>query len=45
MPETGVIQEQGYVTEDRGLGFSPLKEGEVDPFGAKAEDKDKSSDK
>lgn len=32
MPETGVIQEQGYVTEDRGLGFTPLKEGEFDPF-------------
>lgn len=45
MPETGVIQEQGYVTEDRGLGFSPLKEGEADPFNTPKQPDDKKSDK
>lgn len=45
MPETGVIQEQGYVTEDRGLGFSPLKEGEEDPFNTPKRKDNKSSEK
>lgn len=45
---TGVIQEQGFVTDNSGFGFTPLKEGEERPFGYIApdkEDEDKSSDK
>lgn len=32
MPDIGVIHEQGFLTEDQGFGFKPLKEGETDPF-------------
>lgn len=32
MADFGVIQEQGFVTENKQLGFTPVREGEANPF-------------
>ncbi len=32
MADFGVIQEQGFVTEDKQFGFTPVKESDVNPF-------------
>lgn len=32
MSDFGVIQEQGFVTEDKQFGFTPVKEDAPNPF-------------
>lgn len=40
MPDKGMLTEQGFLTEDSGMGFTPLQEQDKDPFGSLQERED-----
>lgn len=45
MSNIGVIQEQGFLEENQGFGFKPIKENDENPFNTSKRDETEKSEK